>query len=599
MTKEANIPSKILWPTAVIAVVGMILLAVLLEQMLAPEPAADPVPTPHFSAPSGTYDDSFSLKLTPPAVPGAQVIYTINGRSPTPDAATLYDTPIPLHAAEPALTIVRARTQLPDGTLSEEVVGTYAMALQTDLPIFSLIAEPEDLWSEERGILSNPIMRGSEWERPAHITYVDENGRFGFNEPVGIRLHGQGSSFTDKKSLRIYFRREYGSGRLNYPLYPDSDISSFDRLVLHSGGQDNNLYSANWTLMRTQLMAKLSGELNTFTTYNQPVLTFINGELQGIYYLRERLDETYFQDYFGIDNVKILNSPHRDQDQPEEVNDWWALDEYAATHDMADPAHYNYVLSQIDVENMIDHYILQMYAANTDWPYNNEILFRGGDPLSRWRWFLWDVDYSFGMLPSSNFDVDMVMWMLDPQSSRVRAASRFFRSLWQNPDFRNRFLVRSADLFNTTLSPENVSEQLAEVEAALINDIGYEIARWGSAGNWYASAAEMHTFAQQRTDLMRQQYVDGFSLRGTAVLTLNAPASGQGILTLNHTITPTLPYISDYFLDTTITVTANPEPGYQFAGWDINGEMIAAETAVLHHTITQDTTITPHFTKTK
>jgi hypothetical protein len=315
------------------------------------------------------------------------------------------------------------------------------------------------------------------------------------------------------------------------------------------------------------------------------------------------VDEVFFQDHYNISAAQILNSPHLDPDQPTQIADWWALEAYAAENDLADSAHYAYVLSQIDVDNMIDHYILQMYAANTDWPHNNDIIFRGSDPLARWRWFLWDLDYSFGMQPASSLDFDMVTWVMNPEHTRVQAATILIRNLWDNPDFRNRFLVRAADLLNTTLAPENVSAQLAEVEDALENDIGYEIARWGSPGNWYASAEQMQTFAQQRPAIMRQHVVDGFDLPGTAVLTLNPPATGKGTVTLNTTLSPDLPYTGDYFQDTTLTITAMPDSGYQLTGWEVNGEMVDEKTAVsagsrqavLHHTLTQDTSITPYF----
>ena len=583
-------------PIVIVAAVGIILFAVQFEK-LAPAPAVNLLVPPAFSEPSGVYDYNFSLSLDAPPVADAHIIYTTNGRFPTPDSALTYNAPIPLNSAAPNVTTIRARTLLPDGSLSEEVVGTYAMGIKTQLPLVSLLAEPDDLWSSERGIFANRIMRGAEWERPGNITYLDENGRFGFNEAVGLRLHGQGSSFTDKKSLRLYFRREYGVGRLNYPLFPENNVPSYDRLVLHNGGQDNALFAANWTLMRTQLMAKLAQDMETYTTNNLPVLLFLNGELYGIYHLRERVDETFFQDHYDIDAAQILNSPHLDSDQPPQIADWWALEEYAAEHDLADPEHYAYILSQIDVDNMIDHYILQMYAVNTDCPHKNDIIFRGSDPLARWRWFLWDLDYSFGLQPVSSLDFVMATWVMDPEHTHVEAATILIRNLWDNPEFRNRFLVRTADLLNTTLAPENVTKQLADVEGARENDIGYEVARWGSSGNWYASVQQMHTFAQQRPDRMRQYFVDGFGLPGTAVLTLNPPAAGKGTIILNDTLSPTLPYTGDYFLDTTIAITAVPDSGYQLTGWELNGEIVDGETAVLHHTLTQDTNITPHFAR--
>ena len=596
MTTKAHIPRKFVWLIALVATIAIVLLTIWLEQSLTPAQTIVTNSPPLFSVPSGNYNNNFSLKLTTEN-PDAQIIYTTNSHSPEPASALTYTSPIILNAAEPNVTVIRARTVLPDGSMSDEVIGTYAMGVETDLPLVSLVVEPNDLWSTERGILTNPKMSGREWERAANITYLDENGRLAFSEPVGIRLHGQASRFLDKQSMRLYFRREYGPGRLNYPLYPESDVISFDRLVLHSGGQDTSQFSANWTLMRTQLMAKLAQQIDAYTTNNQPVLLFLNGKLYGIYHLRERSDETYFQDHYGIENVQVLNITHREPEQPKEIEDWQNLVAYAAGNDMANPDHYAYVLSQIDIDNMIDHYILQMYAANNDWPQNNERIFRSDDPLARWQWFLWDVDYSFGLMPVSSLDFDMVTWLMHPKNSFVEDTTLLFRSLWANLDFRNRFLVRTADLLNSELSSENVSAQLAQIEAKLINDIGYEIARWGNPGNWYTSAEEMQTFAEERPNIMRRHFIEGFNLSGTAVFSFKPAAAGKGSLILNGRRTPDLPYTGEYFLDTTIEVTAIPDAGYQFAGWEVNGEMVGEETAVLHYTLTQDTTITPHFTR--
>jgi hypothetical protein len=156
----------------------------LLEQLGAAPAATDPFSPPILSAPPGVYDTSFRLSLSPPPGSDAKILYTKNGRSPTPETAIEYNSPIFLDATESNLTTIRARAVLPDGRLSDEVIGTYAMNINADLPLVSLITDPENLWSAERGIFANRIMRGAKWERPAHITFLDENGRLlpiGFN----------------------------------------------------------------------------------------------------------------------------------------------------------------------------------------------------------------------------------------------------------------------------------------------------------------------------------------------------------------------------------------------------------------------------------
>lgn len=293
--------------SASVALVIFLLARVALAYQATEDTTVDPVPA--FSHPSGGYQRDVLLEIVPPW-PSADIRFTTDGRIPTEADGTLYTHPIHLRSDTPGVTVLRARIVLPDGDLGPVVSASYVMGLDATLPVVSLIMDPTDLWDAESGIYENPLPRGEVWERPVHVTYVASDQTLGFSIGAGIRVHGRQSRAQAKKSLRLYFRSKYGPARLDYPLFQGNPVTSFNRLVLHNGGQDFAYPPlANWTLMRSQLASELAFDLGIAATESQPALLFINGEPWGIYQIRERLDEGFLQDHYGLASADFLESP--------------------------------------------------------------------------------------------------------------------------------------------------------------------------------------------------------------------------------------------------------------------------------------------------
>jgi hypothetical protein len=559
---------------------------------------------PAFSQPGGTYDRDIQLRISAPN-PGdgkrSDVLFTLDGSVPTHASGAVYTHPIHLSAATPAVTVVRARAVLPGGKLGPVVSASYFVGVPATLPMMSLIVDPDDLWDTERGIYANPLETGQAWERPADVTYVDRDRRSGFHIPAGIRVHGAWSRYFDKKSLRLYFRQEYGASRLEYPLFAGSQVRSFKRLVLHSGGED--LFGApdswNWTLMRNRLADSLAFELDGIATHSQPVLVFINGEPWGIYQIRERIDRYFLADHYGIQAADILDSPEYAWDAHVAAGDrenWDRLMQFLETHDLADPANYAHVQSQVDVANLIDYCILQIYAADADWPQKNVRQFRPRVQGGRWQWIFWDTDLGFGTTLHSQVSDNVIQQLLEYDHPGTGGRDvLLLRRLLENPAFFDRFLSRAADLLNTTLAPQSVIAHVDGLAAELEPDIHYEMIRWSSPSNWESSVQELRDFARRRPDFVRQHMVEAFDLDGTAQLVFNPPASGSGSVAVNGTLVPDLPWQGIYFQHVPVQVTAAPAPGYRFAGWD---PLDLPQTPTITLTVTTSRTIAPRFEAT-
>lgn len=568
------------------------LIPLYLWQAQAPGTTSGGVGPPAFFPPPGHYSQSIRVSLRADAQP---IRFTTDGSVPTAGHGHPYQGPIRISAETPGVYVLRARSVQPDGSLGEVVTASYVVGWQAQLPILSLVVEPADLWDADQGIYANPEERGIAWERPAHVTYFEATGRPGFQTAAGVRIHGQISRTYEKKSFRLYFRNRYGDGRLDYPLWPDSDVSSFNRLVVHNGGQDIALFSANWTLLRILLMTELGRETGIPIAQNRPVILFVNGEPWGIYLLRERIDDSFFEAHYGPGNFDLLDSPLRTENDPRLVEEWKGLMQYVAEHDLADPDHYAAVRAKVDIDTLIDYAILQMYAANNDWPLQNDLMWRRRGPLGRWQWILWDVDYSFGLSPLSHVEFDMVQWIMQPANADLELSSRLLRGLFANVAFRDRFLTRLADLLNSTLQPEAVLAHIDRLEAELEGDIVVEMGRWSSPGNWRANVDALRHFARQRPQILRRHVVNEFSLGGTAALTFARPAGSEGAVFVNDRQLSPLPYSGIYFQDTTIQIAAVPEPGYRFVGWQLGDASTLLPEAVLTYTVAHDQTFVPRF----
>jgi hypothetical protein len=550
---------------------------------------------PVLSLPGGYYDRDIRLEIGAPT-PDAHVIFTLDGRVPSHDAGTVYTRPILMSATTPAVTVVRARTVLPGDALGPVVSASYFVGLPTTLPLLSLIVEPDDLWDAERGIYANPLEKGRAWERPVDVTFVDQARHVGFHVPAGIRIHGHYSRVFDKKGLRLYFRREYGPGRLDYPLFADSPVSSFNQLVLHNSGQDCYFSpQMNWTLIRNQLADRLALELGGHAPRNRAALLFINGEPWGIYQVRERIDDDFLADHYGIASADLLDAPEYIGEQDilmGEREHWDYLMRFIETHDMTDPAHYAYVQTQVDVPEFIDYNVLQIYAANTDWPRLNVRQFRPHVQGGRWHWTFWDSDHGFGAALWSFAGSNLIAQVLDDNPPETGGRDvLLLRKLLENPVFLEQFLSRTAHLLNTTLAPPAVIAHIDALAAEIAPDIDYEITRWPGS-SWEPNVQNLRDFAQRRPDFVRQHAVERFGLSGTVQLAFNPPASGSGYVAVNGSLLRDLPWQGVYFQDLPLRITAAPAPGYRFAGWD---PADLPQTPAITLTLHTSQTLTPRF----
>ncbi|OPZ90856.1 MAG: CotH protein [Firmicutes bacterium ADurb.Bin419] len=280
---------------------------------------------PVFSHEAGFYADAFKLKLSTNEA-NAKIYYTTDGTDPIPGKGGTreYTDGIEIKQLQNdtnsllKCSTIKAVTVKSGEASSKIITRSYFVNPDIkdkyDLPVVSLVTDPANFFDPEKGIYveQNVQNKGSEWERPIHVEFFENDGSLGFSKYCGVRINGETTRLMiPQQSLRLYADRDYeDSKKIKYNIFPelkdkvsDKEITSFKRLILRNSGSD-------WTrtMFRDALVHSLASDINLDTQAYRPCVAFLNGEYWGIYNIRERYDNIYFESHYDLDkdNVALL-----------------------------------------------------------------------------------------------------------------------------------------------------------------------------------------------------------------------------------------------------------------------------------------------------
>ena len=546
-------------------------------------------------------------------------------------------------------TVVRARAFVPNQIPSEIITRTYFVdpgifERYPTLAVISLVSDRKHLFDDAAGIyvpgnLHIPGKAGSgnysdgidpatgnRWEKPAHIEFFEPDGDLGFSQNLGIRIQGNTSQWGPQKGLHAIARSQYGKSRIDYPIFETSRSKAnkrnrFKRFVIRSwGGRRPN------TLLTDAHAQVLMAESDLDIVDYRPAIVFINGEYWGLHELREfNKSSWYYQYHYGIDR----DDPGFDLIEAElqYTNDWgpkYVLDEGDLVHwtrmmgqiqaedaDMSDPVNFDYIKTQMDLDNLLDYVGHSVFIAKWDWPNHNEGFWRPRTADGRWRWFQYDMEALLAAREDSFDDLFSGYWIyLNPWGwlkfgphPVVIGLSNFEKEGFSlNRRFLDPLINWFADHMNTNLSPEFAVARLDEMVAQLQPYMPEYRERWQLNYDWDARIQEMRSFFHTRPGYMRGFIVSFFDfITGTAALTISDPGNGSvriNQITINEE-TPGItnlsyPWTGTYFTGVPIELTAIPDEDYQFVRWQ--GATTAAENPITID-VTGNTAITAIFEK--
>lgn len=535
-----------------------------------PEPPPARTSSPEFTHSSGFYPTGISVSISS-ADSGATIYYTRDGTTPT-DTSAVYSGPISLTQA----TVIRAISKAPGLLPSLPVSRSYMVDFETELPTISIIAEPEDLWSDSCGIYvpgpnaeSDPPHWGAnywqDWEIPVDVDFFEPNQTLGFSQHLGMKIHGGWSRVFPQKSLRLTARDEYGDDRIEYPLFPSEPIFAFKSVILRNSGND-----WHYTMIRDALLTGLTSGSDIGIQAYRPVVVFLNGAYWGIHNMRERQDEHYLSAHYGVskDSIDLIES-----NAPASSGDRIAYSRLLAlveNGDLSQPGVFDSVQSLMDVENFIRYMVFEIYFDNIDWPWHNIRRWRPRRPDGRFQWLLYDTDMAFGLF-QSDYRSNLLTQILDPANDPwegAKGAPVILRALLQNDEFRTAFVVRFSDLMNLFLEADTVLERMERMEAEITPEMTRHRARWYPDLNWNEKMETLREFACLRREHVAAHLRQEFGVAQEALLTLEQPIPHGGRVFINGFQINGYPWRGNYFAGLPVELRAEAFHGHEFVGWD-------------------------------
>ncbi|WP_207681629.1 CotH kinase family protein [Desulfonema magnum] len=526
--------------------------------------ATDTPPCPQFSLQGGFYTGRQLISLSS-QLPDAEIRYTLDGSEPA-RSSSLYTKPIIINST----TVVSARV-FDAGCFSGPVMTqTYFIQESHTLPVISIATDPAHLWDDETGIYTEGTNYDSfegianyleDWERPIRLEFYETDGTPGFNMNAGMKIHGGSGRDYLQKSVSVHARERFGADEIAYKIFPDEDISTFKSFILRNDGCCDDLR----TLFRDAILHRIvKGRMDIDLQAYRPSVVFLNGEYWGILNFREKLNEHYLASHHGVDpdDVDLLeeNSSVVEGDAKHYEN----LLNFIETADMTSGESYEYIRTQMEVNEYINYQIAEIFSANSDWPDNNIKYWRPKTPEGKWRWLLYDTDYAF-----TDYKYDGI--------EKAYGTQMLFRKLLENPEFKNEFIQRFASYLNTTFRPERVIFVIDSLRKGIETEMPNHIRKWGgkygshsisSISEWEDNIEKRKEFATQRLSYVREHIKDHFGLSGTVKFTLGTSEPCTGRILINGAPMPTGDFTGIWFKNVPLRLEAVPNTNSRFVRWE-------------------------------
>ncbi len=534
--------------------------------------------------------------------PNCTIYYTTDGSQPDENSIR-YTAPISIQKTT-CFQAISVAEGLENSVVSTQ---TYFVGVDNSIPIVALTVDSLLLHDEENGVFSPGPDASSEWpfwganfwkniELPAHFEFYEPNGAKAYAHNVGMKVHGgRGSRTNPLKSIRFLAKDDYGIESMDYKFFPNREREHYRRIVLRNASGD-----FNWTYMRDAFMNNLviHEKFDVDCLAARAVLWYINGEFWGLMYLREKSDEYYLQNNWGvdIDNLDLL-----EEDTLVVLGDYEHFDNFyafARNNDLSIESNFQTAAQQFDVNSLADYFIIETLSNNTDWPTNNIKFWREKKEGSKWRYILFDLDVALGARSWTDPEVDSFgdkMVQYQDTNRHVNILHAFL----EDEDYQHYFINRYADIINTSFEPEYLQAKVDSFVAVIEPFMAQHLDKWQNQTyeEWQnEKLPEINFFVENRPMYARQFLQDYFELENQVKLNLSVFPPEAGRIKINTIVPKKLPWQGVYYNGVPVELSIVPNPGFEFDYWQSLHTISNPNTnPVIVQNFEQDDAITAYF----
>ena len=499
------------------------------------------------------------------------IYYTLDGSEPTTNSLLYANNPILIQGN----TVLRAAS-FKTGWISSPIkTSTFILESgDNDFPTIFLSTDPDNFFDYNNGIYEMGPNASEDyphfganfwedWEKPIFIEVLETDGTY-FSSPAGVKIFGGWSRGQAQKSMSFFARSQYGASEFNYRFFPGLELENFQSFILRNSGND-----WNFTMLRDGFMTSIFHDVDLDVQAYRPMLVYLNGEFWGLYNLREKVNEHFIAAHHPVDpdEIDLIEVQWANEGSIDNYN---SLVDYVNQSDMTDPVVFDSLSKWIDIDNHIDYNIAQIFIDNRDWPGNNIKYWRPQSTDGKWRWVLYDTDFGFGIpWMGLGYDVNTLQFAVEPNGPEWPNppwSTFLLRKLFENSDYRDRFVNIFCDRLNTVFKSGFLNERIDEMSSHIEDIIPIHHEKWpGSAQDWNYHIGILENFADNRSLYIRQHLASFFDLSSPALVTFISSLGGN--IKVNTIGLETYPWTGYYYSSIPIEIEAIPEEGYRFIGW--------------------------------
>lgn len=444
--------------------------------------------------------------------------------------------------------------------LTDSIYSKQMNAALLEIPTVSICTDNANLFSADSGIYVNAFGRGLDWERPASVELINPDGSDGFQIDAGLRIRGGYSRnpFFRKHAFRLFFRNEYGEAKLNFPMFEDEGVQSFDKLDLRcaqnyswsKGGSESPYFTFTRDVFSRDVQGKMDHEYTRSRYYH----LYINGLYWGLYQTQERSEASFAADYMGgnpedYDVVKRAGEGNSIEATDGNLDAWREVWNMCVKGFVSNADYYKIqglnengvrdpnLRVLVDIDNLIDYMNIIFYTGNFDAPVSSFMQNKGSNNFYAiynrtsdrgFTFFAHDNEHTLLTEavpgnPNIGLNENRVNIGSLRTGNKMEVASfDQFHPQWlhfklsQNAEYRQRFSDRSYKMYfnNGILTPERTAELWRNRSLQIDTAVIAESARWGDVDygtlrtktDWTKAVdRELNGFFPYRTDIVIKQ----------------------------------------------------------------------------------------------
>ena len=533
------------------------------------------------------------VTINPPSLPsGVKLRCTQDGSLPTKNSQE-FNSAITISQSSP----LRC-SAFKDGTLTTQVVTkTFFIGEIVSMPVVAISVDPSFFQkayiktdADKPDAAPSGLYEDQEFQ--VHVEYFPKGSssdKSAWDIEAGISLMGGWSRLNHKKSVAIAMREEYQDGRLHYPLFDTRKSDSvFKAFNLRNNG---NRFVSDY-IADAAAGASLEGSGVDYQRSRQ-VVVFYNGEYYGIHDMRERYNRAYVQTNYGIDDNTVEMVKHLGAEDKitasggGSITNYVSMLHFVGENDMANSENYAAAKTMLDVGNLADYMIAEIYFHNGDWPNNNVRAWRSPD--QPWKFMVYDVDHGFDWMWGVNGGEfsqgnDMFAWIKKGGGNKpcpgVGCFANIYNSLIKNDSFKRLFLHHTAVMLTNYLNGDNFAKVIDKMSATLPDsEIERDLAKFHQDGKYYTNSCGdgfsrtgscLKKWTAERDGKVLEEYQKEFGVSDMVSMKISSNGNGTVLMEgmkLPGSTSNSTNYSGKFFSGLQMELTAVPANGTVFAGW--------------------------------